>query len=106
MGLVHRSTGRVLLLAFPNQKDASALAITRIIFQYLSLVHNMTLARASRRERRERRRRKLVFPFTILAFARVGGVVEGVSEGGPLYEPRPWRSKISASSASHAQRKR
>ena len=36
----------------------------------------------------------------------VGGVVEGVSEGGSLYEPRPWRSKISATSASNALRKR
>ena len=45
-------------------------------------------------------------PVHNLAFASVGGVVEGVSEGGSLYEPRPWRSKISATSASHAQRKR
>ena len=45
-------------------------------------------------------------PVHNLAFASVGGVVEGVSEGRSLYEPRPWRSKISASSASHAQRKR
>ena len=45
-------------------------------------------------------------PVHNLAFASVGGVVEGVSEGGSLYEPRPWRSKISVSSASHAQRKR
>ena len=36
-------------------------------------------------------------PVHNLAFASVGGVVEGVSEGG---------SKLSASSASHAQRKR
>ena len=45
-------------------------------------------------------------PVHNLAFASVGGVVEGVSEGGSLYETRPWRSKISATSASHAQRKR
>ena len=45
-------------------------------------------------------------PVHNIAFASVGGVVEGVSEGGSLYEPRPWRSKISATSASHAQRKR
>ena len=45
-------------------------------------------------------------PVHNLAFASVGGVVEGVSEGGSLYEPRPWRSKISATSAIHAQRKR
>ena len=66
-----------------------------------SLVHNMTLARTSRASSA-----KTGVPVHNLAFASIGGVVEGVSEGGSLYEPRPWRSKISASSASHAQRKR
>ena len=32
---------------------------------------------------------KIGVPVHNLAFASVGGVVEGVSEGGSLYEPRP-----------------
>ena len=49
----------------------------------------MTLVRASSA--------KTGVPVHNLAFASVGGIVEGVSEGGSLYEPCPWRSKISAS---------